>query len=133
MQSKQAIQEREAGLHGDAIPGMDFMMHRYESELKKPIRNLVNGQLARSLLIQVQSPAWVACWHACLVTGATTALLSATRGSVARSMFLVGSRAADINPLLWACTGDVPAVCLCGAEQIHAISVEQGIRAAVLC
>ena len=37
----------------DPIPGMDYMMHRYESELKKPIRNLVNGQLARSLLIQV--------------------------------------------------------------------------------
>ena len=32
---------------------MDFMMNRYEAELKKPIRNLVNGQLARYLLIQV--------------------------------------------------------------------------------
>jgi hypothetical protein len=29
------------------------LMAVYEDELKKPIRNLVNGQLARSLLIQV--------------------------------------------------------------------------------
>lgn len=35
------------------MPGMDFMMECYEDELKKPIRNLVSGQLARSLLIQV--------------------------------------------------------------------------------
>ena len=43
----------ERGENEETIPGMEFMMHRYESELKKPIRNLVNGQLARSLLIQV--------------------------------------------------------------------------------
>ena len=65
MQSKQealaAAQQAETGKAAtaapdkgqDPIPGMDYMMHRYESELKKPIRNLVNGQLARSLLIQV--------------------------------------------------------------------------------
>ena len=58
LQSKQAViaqQEANTGTGEDAIPGMEFMMHRYESELKKPIRNLVNGQLARSLLIQVSS------------------------------------------------------------------------------
>lgn len=36
------------------MPGMEFMMECYEDELKKPIRNLVSGQLARSLLIQVE-------------------------------------------------------------------------------
>lgn len=35
------------------MPGMEFMMQCYEDELKHPIRNLVSGQLARSLLIQV--------------------------------------------------------------------------------
>ena len=55
MQSKQAALEQAEDT--EAIPGMDFMMHRYESELKKPIRNLVNGQLMRSLLIQVCSVA----------------------------------------------------------------------------
>ncbi|KAL6772305.1 hypothetical protein ACKKBG_A29715 [Auxenochlorella protothecoides x Auxenochlorella symbiontica] len=41
---------------GDAVlvQGMDTMMRRYEHELKKPIRNLVAGDLARCLLIQVQ-------------------------------------------------------------------------------
>lgn len=29
-------------------------MRTYESELKHPIRNMINGQLARALLIQVQ-------------------------------------------------------------------------------
>ena len=29
-------------------------MRCYEQELKKPVRNLINGELARSLLIQVQ-------------------------------------------------------------------------------
>jgi len=37
------------------MPGMEFMMECYEDELKRPIRNLVSGQLARSLLIQVSS------------------------------------------------------------------------------
>ncbi|KAK9812896.1 hypothetical protein WJX72_005387 [[Myrmecia] bisecta] len=44
----------DAGQQVAALPGMEFMMQCYEDELKKPIRNLVNGQLARSLLIQVQ-------------------------------------------------------------------------------
>ena len=35
------------------------VMRCYEEELKKPIRNLVNGELARSLLIQV---GWVGGW-----------------------------------------------------------------------
>ena len=39
------------------MPGMEFMMECYEDELKRPIRNLVSGQLARSLLIQVLT------WH----------------------------------------------------------------------
>ncbi|KAK2078374.1 hypothetical protein QBZ16_003214 [Prototheca wickerhamii] len=34
--------------------GMDVMMRRYEQELKRPIKNLVAGDLARCLLIQVQ-------------------------------------------------------------------------------
>ena len=35
------------------MPGMAFMMDAYEQELKRPIRNVVNGQLPRTLLIQV--------------------------------------------------------------------------------
>lgn len=34
--------------------GMSLMMHSYENELKQPIKNLVSGDLMRSLLIQVQ-------------------------------------------------------------------------------
>ncbi|KFM24034.1 Nuclear control of ATPase protein 2, partial [Auxenochlorella protothecoides] len=37
---------------GPPPKGMDTMMRRYEHELKKPIRNLVAGDLARCLLIQ---------------------------------------------------------------------------------
>lgn len=37
-----------------ALEGMQLVMRCYEQELKKPIRNLINGELARSLLIQVQ-------------------------------------------------------------------------------
>ena len=36
------------------LEGMQIMMHSYEKELKNPIRNLVTGNLMRSLLIQVQ-------------------------------------------------------------------------------
>ena len=36
------------------LEGMEVLMHCYENELKKPIRNLVAGDLMRSLLIQVQ-------------------------------------------------------------------------------
>lgn len=45
----------DAGLTGEEVvmPGMEFMMQCYEHELKHPIKNLVSGQLARSLLIQV--------------------------------------------------------------------------------
>lgn len=45
----------ETGPSGEQLvmPGMEFMMQCYEDELKHPIRNLVSGQLARSLLIQV--------------------------------------------------------------------------------
>ena len=32
---------------------VQFMMGCYEDELKRPIRNLVNGQLLRTILIQV--------------------------------------------------------------------------------
>lgn len=40
---------------GDVITtGMQYVMDSYEEELKHPIRNLVAGDLARSLLIQVQ-------------------------------------------------------------------------------
>ncbi|CAL8471106.1 g10648 [Coccomyxa elongata] len=43
------------GDEGDELlPGMAFMMGCYEDELKKPIRNLVNGSLLRAILIQVQ-------------------------------------------------------------------------------
>lgn len=37
-----------------AEEGMATLMAVYEQELKRPIRNLVNGQLARSLLIQAR-------------------------------------------------------------------------------
>lgn len=43
----------DAAAASEGLPGMEFLMQRYESELKKPIRSIVNGQLARSLLIQV--------------------------------------------------------------------------------
>ena len=45
----------KTGSNGEELimPGMEFMMECYEDELKRPIRNLVSGQLARSLLIQV--------------------------------------------------------------------------------
>lgn len=36
------------------LEGMEVMMHSYENELKRPIKNLVAGDLMRSLLIQVQ-------------------------------------------------------------------------------
>ncbi|EIE20084.1 hypothetical protein COCSUDRAFT_57806 [Coccomyxa subellipsoidea C-169] len=43
------------GEEGDELlPGMAFMMSCYEDELKKPIRNIVNGSLLRAILIQVQ-------------------------------------------------------------------------------
>ena len=38
-----------------SLPGMAFMMECYEDELKRPIRNLVNGRLLRTILIQVHS------------------------------------------------------------------------------
>jgi len=49
----------KTGPNGEELimPGMEFMMECYEDELKRPIRNLVSGQLARSLLIQVLK------WH----------------------------------------------------------------------
>ncbi len=49
----------KTGPNGEELimPGMEFMMECYEDELKRPIRNLVSGQLARSLLIQVLT------WH----------------------------------------------------------------------
>ncbi|KAK9901282.1 hypothetical protein WJX75_004086 [Coccomyxa subellipsoidea] len=47
-----------SGVKGDKadelLPGMAFMMSCYEDELKKPIRNIVNGSLLRAILIQVQ-------------------------------------------------------------------------------
>lgn len=36
------------------LRGMDLMMRSYESELKRPVRGFVSGDLLRSLLIQVQ-------------------------------------------------------------------------------
>ena len=39
-----------------SLPGMKFMMECYEGELKRPIRNLVNGRLLRTILIQVIMP-----------------------------------------------------------------------------
>jgi hypothetical protein len=40
----------------ELLPGMAFMMSCYEDELKKPIRNIVNGSLLRAILIQVSHP-----------------------------------------------------------------------------
>lgn len=51
-----AVPER-AGEEG--LPGLEFLMLRYETELKKPIRSIMSGQLARSLLIQAS------CWLPC--------------------------------------------------------------------
>ena len=54
-----AVAKREGGKEGaeiqdTSLPGMAFMMECYEGELKRPIRNLVNGRLLRTILIQVQ-------------------------------------------------------------------------------
>ncbi|MEW5310559.1 MAG: hypothetical protein WDW38_002346 [Sanguina aurantia] len=52
-QQQQPLQAQSGG--SDALAsGMAVMMAAYEEELKHPIRNLVGGQLARALLIQVQ-------------------------------------------------------------------------------
>lgn len=64
LQSKREALAREQD-GAEVIPGMEFMMNRYESELKKPIRNLVSGQLARSLLIQVVLLLLIAGINAC--------------------------------------------------------------------
>ena len=50
---KEIIVSAKPDAASEGLPGMEFLMQRYESELKKPIRSIVNGQLARSLLIQV--------------------------------------------------------------------------------
>ncbi|KAK9841994.1 hypothetical protein WJX81_003113 [Elliptochloris bilobata] len=45
----------EGGDQEDALaPGMALLMRSYEDELKRPIRSALGGQLARSLLIQLQ-------------------------------------------------------------------------------
>ena len=36
------------------LEGMDVLMRTYEDQLKNPVRNVLIGQLARALLIQVQ-------------------------------------------------------------------------------
>lgn len=63
----------DAGPSGEELvmPGMEFMMQCYEDELKHPIRNLVSGQLARSLLIQVwptatSAPFYIGLFPECL-------------------------------------------------------------------
>ena len=43
-----------AQIEDTSLPGMAFMMECYEGELKRPIRNLVNGRLLRTILIQVE-------------------------------------------------------------------------------
>ncbi len=45
-----------AEIQDRSLPGMAFMMECYEGELKRPIRNLVNGRLLRTILIQVGTP-----------------------------------------------------------------------------
>ena len=42
------------GSGDELLEGMELMMRSYEMELKKPIKNLLSGDLMRSLLIQVQ-------------------------------------------------------------------------------
>ena len=62
LQKVQAVGAKpEAGKEGaevqdTSLPGMAFMMECYEGELKRPIRNLVNGRLLRTILIQVVTP-----------------------------------------------------------------------------
>jgi hypothetical protein len=43
----------EGVVDADLLRGMELMMRTYEEELKQPIKNLVAGDLARSMLIQV--------------------------------------------------------------------------------
>lgn len=50
------------GEEGDELlPGMAFMMGCYEDELKRPIRNIVNGSLLRAILIQVTDWPFTGC------------------------------------------------------------------------
>ena len=62
MQKTEAAAAKPEGGKGAAeaqdtsLPGMTFMMECYEGELKRPIRNLVNGRLLRTILIQVMTP-----------------------------------------------------------------------------
>ena len=46
-----ALRRTESDMVAD---GMAFLMRSYEDQLVNPLRNLVTGDLARSLLIQVQ-------------------------------------------------------------------------------
>ena len=53
-----------AQIEDTSLPGMAFMMECYEGELKRPIRNLVNGRLLRTILIQVEFLPGI-CLHLC--------------------------------------------------------------------
>lgn len=50
-ENPRALKRTESDMVAD---GMAFLMRSYEDQLVNPLRNLVTGDLARSLLIQVQ-------------------------------------------------------------------------------
>ena len=56
--------KERAEIQDTSLPGMAFMMECYEGELKRPIRNLVNGRLLRTILIQVGIPPSKVLWGA---------------------------------------------------------------------
>eukprot|EP00884_Botryococcus_braunii_P010486 jgi/Botrbrau1/19439/Bobra.0338s0061.1 len=85
-----------------AEQGMSTLMAVYEQELKHPIRNLVNGQLARSLLIQVETVGGIdrqadCTAHQALLTASWPAPLS----PVTLSATLAALHCSGFNTWLW--------------------------------
>lgn len=85
-----------------SLPGMAFMMECYEDELKRPIRNLVNGRLLRTILIQVH-PFDVKGKHAFSLRGQGVPLrlstLLAQRASQSNAAWVGGAHQPGEKPL----------------------------------
>ena len=89
----------------EGLPGLEFLMLRYETELKKPIRSIMSGQLARALLIQASStlllwPAVIAIVHACSPGRQTCISVSLQMRRVVSCIGLPGS-ACVLLPVWW--------------------------------
>lgn len=68
---------------------LDFMMTRYEGELKRPIRNVVTGKLPRTLLIQVRpsNAQRTLCWQVLTCSICNGATSSPTYGILCRLFY----------------------------------------------